>query len=120
MKNRDIAIMLCFLPTGWFGVHKYYVGKKRTAILYAVFIWTLIPIVKSVFDGIILLLMDDEKFMKKHHTKEEYDEYVREELKKHGIIPTDEKEESKIKKEYENVDFDIKEPDYSDYYGPWK
>jgi len=118
MKNKDIAVMLSFLPTGWFGAHKYYVGKKKTTILYIVFIWTLIPIIKSVFDGVILLLMDEKKFMKKHHTKEEYDEYVRKELEKHGLIPPEDDEDED--NSYENLDFEIKEPDYSDYYGPWE
>ena len=115
MKNKDIAIMLSLLPTGWFGAHKYYVGKKRTAALYTIFIWTMIPIIKSVFDGIILLRIDNEKFVRKYSTKEEYDEYIKTELQKQGIISPDE-EDAEDKNE---MDIEIQEPDYSDYYGPW-
>lgn len=86
MKNKDVAIALSLLPTGWFGAHKYYVGKKKTALLYLLFVWTMIPIVKSVFDGIFLLYISDDEFVKRHSTKEEYNDYLNNKLIGQGII----------------------------------
>jgi len=114
MKDKQITLILCFLPTGWIGLHKYYLGYKKTTIIYILFIWTLIPIIKSVIDGILILRLDEEDFVEKYCTEEEYKTYV--ENKNKNIVDELNSEENKSDN---NIDEKYLEPDFSDYYGPW-
>lgn len=112
MKDKQTALLLCFLPTGWIGLHKYYLGHKKTTIIYILFLWTLIPVVKSVIDGVLILRLDEEDFIEKYCTEEEYEEYI--ENKNKSIIDELDSEENN-----KSIDEEYLEPDFSDYYGPW-
>ena len=46
-KSRFVALLLCFF-LGWLGVHRWYVGKKGTAIL--------MPLTLGGFFGIWVLI----------------------------------------------------------------
>ncbi len=61
MRNRTAAILICFFG-GYFGIHKFYLGKNVTGIIYLVFCWTCIPALISFFDFLGLCFMSDREF----------------------------------------------------------
>lgn len=61
MKNKFIAAILAFLG-GWLGLHKFYLGKIGTGIIYILFTWTGIPAFVAFFEGILFLVMDNRVF----------------------------------------------------------
>ena len=64
-KSKVGAGVLAIL-LGWFGVHKYYLGRVGQGILYTLFFWTGVPALLGLIEGIIYLTMDDEKFWQKY------------------------------------------------------
>jgi TM2 domain-containing membrane protein YozV len=114
MKNKDFALIIALFPTGWLGLHHLYVGNKKKAVIYTLFIWTTIPIILSYIDAIIISRMSKEKFIKKHSTEDEYIKYIKEKKELESFWePLDSDNENK------SNDNTYKEPDFSDYYGPW-
>lgn len=109
MKNKEVALILALLPTGWFGAHHLYVGNKKRTILYTLFIWTTIPIILSFIDAIILSRMSDERFIKKHSSQETYLKYIHNQQKQ--LFNSELENNTGEKRE--------SEPDFSDFYGPW-
>jgi TM2 domain-containing membrane protein YozV len=69
MKNKYIAAVLAFF-IGGLGVHKFYLGKTSSGILYLVFCWTFIPAILALIDMILLLCMSEDEFNKKYNHKE--------------------------------------------------
>lgn len=61
MKEKMTGGLLA-LFLGGFGVHKFYLGQKGTGVLYLVFCWSMVPMFLALYDGIMLLTMDDQKF----------------------------------------------------------
>lgn len=61
MKQRSIAILLCFF-VGFFGIHKFYLGKNVEGLLYLIFSWTCIPGLISFFELLGLCFMSDREF----------------------------------------------------------
>ena len=61
MKNRVTAGLLAIL-LGGLGIHKFYLGKTGTGILYLLFFWTGIPAIIGLIEGIIMLTQSDEEF----------------------------------------------------------
>jgi TM2 domain-containing membrane protein YozV len=61
MRNRTAAILICFFG-GFFGIHKFYLGKNVQGILYLIFCWTSIPGIISFFDFLGLCFMSDREF----------------------------------------------------------
>jgi len=61
MKDKMAAGLLA-LFLGTLGIHKFYLGRPVAGVLYLLFFWTMIPAILSIFDGIILLTMDDQRF----------------------------------------------------------
>ena len=61
MKPRVVAILLAFF-LGGFGVHRFYMNRPGTGILYMVFFWTAIPLLCALIEVLLLLLFttDDE------------------------------------------------------------
>ena len=49
-KNMFIAAILAF-TLGWFGAHKFYLGKMKSGIIYLLFFWTFIPFFISIVEG---------------------------------------------------------------------
>ena len=61
MKDRTVALLICFFG-GFFGIHKFYLGKNTEGILYFVFSWTCIPAIFAFFDFLGLCFMSDREF----------------------------------------------------------
>lgn len=63
MTAAILAIVL-----GGLGAHKFYLGETTTGVIYLCFVWTLVPIVLGVIEGIIYLTTSDEDFRRKYGT----------------------------------------------------
>jgi TM2 domain-containing membrane protein YozV len=66
-KNKTVAALLAIF-LGGFGIHKFYLQKTGTGLLYLLFFWTFIPAIIGFIEGIILLVMDENKFIQKYGT----------------------------------------------------
>ena len=50
-KNKTIAgILAIFLGT--LGVHRFYMGEWKKALIYIAFFWTSIPTIVGIMDGV--------------------------------------------------------------------
>lgn len=61
MKSKPTATLLA-LFLGWFGIHKFYLGKWVQGILYFLFAWTFIPYIISFVEFIRYVCMSDAEF----------------------------------------------------------
>lgn len=61
MKDKNVAAILA-LFLGGLGVHKFYLGRIGTGVLYLVFCLTVIPWVLGLIDFFVLALMDSDEF----------------------------------------------------------
>ena len=68
IKNKTVAGVLAII-FGGIGIHKFYLGKIGTGILYILFCWTGIPELVGVIEGIMYLCSNDENFMLKNHVR---------------------------------------------------
>ncbi len=66
MKNKTAAGLLA-LFLGGLGVHKFYLGQGGVGIIYLLFFWTFIPALLALYDGIVLLTMEDNLFNEKYN-----------------------------------------------------
>ena len=71
MKNKTTAGIFA-LFFGGLGVHRFYLGQTGRGLLYLLFIWTFIPTIISMIDGIIFLTQSEEDFNKKYNPAEYY------------------------------------------------
>ena len=62
-KSKLTAALLA-LFLGGFGIHRFYLGKIGTGILYLLFCWTFIPAVIAFIEAIILFSMSEQTFQK--------------------------------------------------------
>jgi TM2 domain-containing membrane protein YozV len=60
-KNRIVAILLA-LFLGSLGIHRFYLRKPFSGVLYVIFFWTGIPAILSVISAFRYAFMSDEKF----------------------------------------------------------
>lgn len=68
IKNKLLAgILGIFL--GGFGIHKFYMGKIGTGILYFLFCWTYIPTIIGFIEGVVYLASNDHNFQVKHKVR---------------------------------------------------
>ncbi|MCF7820530.1 MAG: TM2 domain-containing protein [Candidatus Pacebacteria bacterium] len=65
-KNLYLALILAIL-LGFFGIHKFYLGKIKSGVLYLLFSWTFVPAILTIFDVIKLIFQDKEKFDQKYN-----------------------------------------------------
>lgn len=66
MKSRISAALFALL-LGGFGVHKFYLGKIGTGLIYLLFSWTGIPAIIGIIEGILYIgTKDDEEFNAKY------------------------------------------------------
>ena len=65
-KNRIVAALLA-LTVGGFGIHRFYLGHWW-GIFYILFIWTYIPLIASLIEGLVFAFMSDETFDSKYNT----------------------------------------------------
>lgn len=66
-RRKDATLLAIFL--GGFGLHKFYLGKFATGIVYLIFCWTLIPIVLGIIEGFIYLSMKEDVFQASYPKK---------------------------------------------------
>lgn len=59
--NKVVYLLLCWF-LGWFGAHKFYIGKTTAGILYLVFCWTFIPAILSLIDFIDGLMKPSDAY----------------------------------------------------------
>ncbi len=64
-RNRVVAALLAFF-IGAIGMHRFYLGRSVSGVLYLVFFWTFIPAILAFFETIRLLLMSDATFAQKY------------------------------------------------------
>ena len=60
-KQKTVAGIFALL-LGGLGIHKFYLGSWGWGIVYMLFVWTFIPVIIAVIEGIVFLFMKDEKF----------------------------------------------------------
>jgi TM2 domain-containing membrane protein YozV len=63
-KSRVTAGVLGLL-LGGIGLHKFYVGSWGWGIVYVVFVWTWIPAILGLIEGVHYLMLSDEEFTEK-------------------------------------------------------
>lgn len=63
-KSKLVAGLLALI-LGGLGLHKFYLGSWGAGILYLLFIWTGIPILLAIIEGLRYLTMTDEVFAEK-------------------------------------------------------
>lgn len=68
VKNKAVAGILAIL-LGGIGAHKFYLGNIGMGILYLLFVWTGIPAIIGLIEGITYLCSNDENFQLKHHVR---------------------------------------------------
>ncbi|MFZ3482168.1 NINE protein [Sphingomonas sp. 3-13AW] len=64
-KNRVVAALLAFF-LGGIGIHRFYLGRSVSGVLYLLFCWTFIPGFLGLIETVRLLLMSDDKFLRKY------------------------------------------------------
>lgn len=60
-RNKWVAALLAFF-FGWFGAHKFYLGQVGMGIVYLLFCWTMIPLIASVVETLMLVLASEREF----------------------------------------------------------
>lgn len=61
-KQDRIAAALFAILLGWLGIHKFYLGSWGWGVIYILFMWSSIPLIIGVIEGIVFLVMDDRSF----------------------------------------------------------
>ena len=61
IKDRIAAAIIAF-GLGAFGIHKFYLGKWGWGLIYLLFSITTLPLIISIVEGVLYLLMSDEEF----------------------------------------------------------
>jgi hypothetical protein len=64
-KSRIAAALLAFF-LGGLGIHRFYLGRPLSGILYLVFFWTLIPGIIAFVEFIVYLCMTDGEFAQRY------------------------------------------------------
>ncbi len=64
-KSRAAAV-LCAVPFGALGLHKFYLGKPGKGFIYLFFFWTMIPSLLGLIEGVNYALMGDEEFQRRY------------------------------------------------------
>jgi TM2 domain-containing membrane protein YozV len=60
-RNKRMAIIFA-ISLGWVGGHKFYLGETTSGLIYAMWFWTLIPLLISLYEAIMLLEMNTTTF----------------------------------------------------------
>ncbi len=64
-KSRGAAIALAML-FGGFGAHRFYLDKVGSGVIYLLLVWTLIPSVIGVVEGLNYALMGEWEFQRRY------------------------------------------------------
>jgi len=65
-RNRIAAGLFAFF-LGGLGVHKFYLGRVGSGVVYLLFCWTFIPAILGFFEGLVILTMSDTTFNEKYN-----------------------------------------------------
>jgi TM2 domain-containing membrane protein YozV len=145
--SYELTLILLSPPLGWLGLHHFYLGNRKKGSLYILLFLTGIPVILATFDTIIILKKGKEKFIEKHGSEEELDEYYVQELMKRrpelimaspeerreyvseireekdiedATNSKDNSENDESHEETESGDDDEEDSIYSEYYGDWE
>ena len=116
MISKENILIITLLPSGWFGLHHYFLKNKLIMIFYILFIWTGIPILFSYINAIKFYRMNEKSYIKRYGSNEDYEKYVLE--GRYNLNDSINNFDSVEKEDVEKEDVE-KAPDYSNYYGPW-
>lgn len=61
MKKKSVAIFLAFI-LGSFGVHHFYLGNKGRGVIYLLLSWSLMPLIASLVDALVLMTLTQDQF----------------------------------------------------------
>lgn len=65
MKNRVLAVILA-LFLGGLGVHRFYLRRYWSGLLYLFFFWTYIPALLGIVDAFRYVFMGEAKFQARY------------------------------------------------------
>lgn len=65
-RNKVTAALLAFF-LGFVGIHRFYLGRTGSGIVYAVFFWTTIPAIIAFIEFLVLITMDEFTFDRKYN-----------------------------------------------------
>jgi TM2 domain-containing membrane protein YozV len=54
------------LAFGFIGAHKFYLGRPVIGVVYILFIWTLLPPLIALLEGLLYLNSDDMSFSQRY------------------------------------------------------
>lgn len=66
MRYKTTALILAFL-LGGLGIHHLYLGNYVRGVLYLAFCWTFVPVIISMVDFLLLLLMKNDTFNRRYN-----------------------------------------------------
>ena len=69
MNKSKVAAGLLALFLGGLGIHKFYLGAWGWGIVYLVLVFTGIPAIAGLVEGILFLTMHDEVFNGKYNDR---------------------------------------------------
>lgn len=61
VKSRIVAALLAIF-FGGFGIHRFYMNEPKIALVYILFVWTFIPVIIGVIEGLIYIFQTDDQF----------------------------------------------------------
>lgn len=64
--TRKTTAGILGLLLGGLGIHKFYHGSWGWGVVYIIFIWTFIPAIVGAVEGILYLVMDENKYRDKY------------------------------------------------------
>lgn len=67
-KSRSVAVLLAIF-LGGIGIHKFYLNRPGSGLLYLLFCWTFIPAILSLIEALLYLLQSDQEFQRKYATE---------------------------------------------------
>jgi len=65
--KRKSTALLWAIFLGGFGAHKFYLGRTGWGVIYLLFCWTGIPVIISLIEVIVLILMSETEFNRKYN-----------------------------------------------------
>ena len=67
--KSKVAAGILGIFLGGLGIHKFYLGRVGSGIVYLLFCWTYIPSIVGFIEGICYLCSSDDAFQRKFHVR---------------------------------------------------